>query len=430
MKISRIEITDFQQFKDFTLDLTYPAGHPKAGQPLDKVCFIGQSGTGKTTILRIIKQILDAAIANNNSGNILDGTEFCAFKIISKNPDVTFQSFKYNYEEKNNSFIVYSPIDIEFKQKLFYIYFNANMLDRNIDCSISEDELNKYLSNSFKYQLDFNIDFNEKKYDFNIDNPIKIWKIILLNNRIFIKNLINITEQISKQIILKNNFENIETIKDWRKNQKNYLQNLANKLNPILNEFNLEVLVDFDFTNIENMKFTPISHKINGQKYNEINFEDWSTGTKQVVLTALPLFGLDTKDTIIMFDEPERSLFPDIQRRLINHYTNLAPEAQFFFATHSPIIASQFEPCERFILSFDENGKVQVKKGDENAPIGDEPNDILLRDFGLEDVYTEEGLKAKKRFIKLLSLIHNEKDKSKKDVLTNEYLDLQRKYNF
>ncbi len=36
MKISKIHIKDFHQFKDFTLDLTYPAGHEKEGKPLLK----------------------------------------------------------------------------------------------------------------------------------------------------------------------------------------------------------------------------------------------------------------------------------------------------------------------------------------------------------------------------------------------------------
>ena len=58
MKISKIYIKDFHQFKDFTLDLTYPQGHKKAGQPLDKVCFIGQSGTGKTSLLELIPMFL------------------------------------------------------------------------------------------------------------------------------------------------------------------------------------------------------------------------------------------------------------------------------------------------------------------------------------------------------------------------------------
>jgi len=54
MKISHIEIERFRQFQNFQLDLTYPAGHEKAGQALDKVCFIGQSGTGKTTLLELL----------------------------------------------------------------------------------------------------------------------------------------------------------------------------------------------------------------------------------------------------------------------------------------------------------------------------------------------------------------------------------------
>jgi hypothetical protein len=37
MKIGEIRITNYHQFKDFALDLTYPTGHPKEGQPLEKV---------------------------------------------------------------------------------------------------------------------------------------------------------------------------------------------------------------------------------------------------------------------------------------------------------------------------------------------------------------------------------------------------------
>src|SRR6187402_1563914 len=54
MKITKVVLKDFHQFKDTTIDLTYPKGHPKAGEPLDKVCIIGQSGTGKTTLLKIL----------------------------------------------------------------------------------------------------------------------------------------------------------------------------------------------------------------------------------------------------------------------------------------------------------------------------------------------------------------------------------------
>ena len=54
MKITGIEIGEYRQFKNIKFDFTYPADHAKAGQPLEKVCFIGQSGTGKTTLLNVI----------------------------------------------------------------------------------------------------------------------------------------------------------------------------------------------------------------------------------------------------------------------------------------------------------------------------------------------------------------------------------------
>ncbi len=60
MFISSIKISDHHQFKDFELDLTYPKGHQKAGQPLDKVCIIGQSGTGKTTLLEELLEVPDS----------------------------------------------------------------------------------------------------------------------------------------------------------------------------------------------------------------------------------------------------------------------------------------------------------------------------------------------------------------------------------
>ncbi len=55
MKIKYLEVNQYLQFKNFKLDLTYPKGHDKEGQPLEKVCFIGQSGTGKTSLLNLIR---------------------------------------------------------------------------------------------------------------------------------------------------------------------------------------------------------------------------------------------------------------------------------------------------------------------------------------------------------------------------------------
>ena len=55
MKLTNLTLKGYNQFKDVQIDLTYPDGHSKEGEPLDKVCIIGQSGSGKTSLLRLIK---------------------------------------------------------------------------------------------------------------------------------------------------------------------------------------------------------------------------------------------------------------------------------------------------------------------------------------------------------------------------------------
>ena len=54
MKICKVYIKGFQQFEDLELDFT----NPKTGEPLDKICFIGRNGTGKSTILKYLYQII------------------------------------------------------------------------------------------------------------------------------------------------------------------------------------------------------------------------------------------------------------------------------------------------------------------------------------------------------------------------------------
>src|ERR1039457_4215077 len=93
MKITRFVISDYHQFGYLNIDLTYPKGHPtKGGQPLDKVCFIGKNGTGKTTILKAIKNFAQQMQGDNNIvvavDNMFDSkerpTQFC-FEIEYEN---------------------------------------------------------------------------------------------------------------------------------------------------------------------------------------------------------------------------------------------------------------------------------------------------------------------------------------------------------
>ena len=174
---------------------------------------------------------------------------------------------------------------------------------------------------------------------------------------------------------------------------------------------------------------TEYSIPIKNKRTDEIiPIQDTSTGTKGLLLSFLPLFKLDTKDSIILIDEPERSLYPDMQMELMDHYQRLAPDAQFIVATHSPFIAASFEPEERFILYFNDKGKVDVMRG--SAPIGDDPNDILKSDFQLEYLMNENGRNAFEKYIKLRKELAKEKNIIKKDKILDELLKIGTAYKF
>src|ERR1700677_2524657 len=75
MKITRIKIPSSLHYKKgLEIDLTYPKGHKHAGEPLKKVCILGQSGTGKTSLLNLIKYMVCEDLPFNRSG--IDDTAF------------------------------------------------------------------------------------------------------------------------------------------------------------------------------------------------------------------------------------------------------------------------------------------------------------------------------------------------------------------
>ena len=141
----------------------------------------------------------------------------------------------------------------------------------------------------------------------------------------------------------------------WKKRNKSPIEDIADKcIDRLIRGFNLRVKREVDIQKKEDIGFI----KIEDFYANEIPHGLLSTGTKQILYSALPLYLLKPENTIILFDEPERSLYPDMQRMIIDFYSSLTKDSQFFYATHSPIIASSFEPWEIIELKLDENGHV------------------------------------------------------------------------
>lgn len=93
-----------------------------------------------------------------------------------------------------------------------------------------------------------------------------------------------------------------------------------------------------------------------------LEYDNLSTGTKNLLSTFIPLKTYAPKDSIILIDEPENSFYPDIQRQLADLYMSVGDNNQLVFATHSPLVASSFEPWEIVELKFDQNNQIYREK--------------------------------------------------------------------
>lgn len=329
MKVKSLSIKDFNQFKDFELDLTYPAGHPKAGLPLDKVCIIGQSGTGKTSLLnKLATEPVRACFSEPTT----QSDHMC-------NHDFDISSFLQTHSEM--VCIAFEDTNLGVSAKLyedgFIIYKNGEELLKSWYQSPIMIEANagsKDLGRNLEYWNDITKDiiiFREQE----IQKKLEIAELITTNQERLQEELANFNE--------------------WQKNMPNPLKDLAdNFLDKILYKFNLRVRQSLDFKRTEDIE----TIKIETLEGKEVPNNLLSTGTKQVILTTLPLYAQKPQGKIILFDEPERSLYPDIQTLLVDFYINLTTDCQFFFATHSPLIASCFEPWEIVELKFKPDGSV------------------------------------------------------------------------
>jgi predicted ATP-dependent endonuclease of OLD family len=426
MKISKLHIESFRHLENLTFDFTYPNDFhevEKRGKPLEKICIIGQSATGKTGLLELVKDIIKELYVitlDKEKGLYINMNPFSEknkinYSVIKENKNYTYKHNKFwlnnvPYSEAK-SYSGGANYILKNNDKLYYLKANI----------VSNKNINIISSDPFLLRESFNLLENkeiENILEFGEEISIKDWYSLLSETVDFhSKRYQKYNDLIGEGLISDLNAFN-KKAQQFLKENPSPIEKMSLKFKAIFQKLGLEIDTNYTKQSI------PVKNTRNDEV---IPIQNTSTGTKQLLLTSLPLYKLETKDSIILIDEPERSLYPDIQLELMEHYQNLAPDAQFIVATHSPFIAAAFEPEERFILYFDEDGKVAVRRG--NLPIGDDPNDNLYNDFGI-DYINKFGKKAYKDYLDLKSKIKFEKDENTKNELLNKLENIGDKYNF
>lgn len=365
MKIEKVHIKNIKGIKDLELPFK------KNNKILDVIVLAGVNGSGKTTILESIKDFFD----NKN----------------------------INYDEPKKSNV---DLDIFFEE-----FEKKTIKDSEKTSNNYEYELLNF-SNVFEayhYGKYNNSEFYQNLIAKNFKNPPKII-YVPANNSFGLVETASTTLSREYQFINYVDSVLMRDIPSYIATRRNYLATIEEDLtmkevtNKVVNEINrifsiLELDVKLKgFSKDE--KTMPIFKNSAGE---EFNINNLSSGEKQLFLRTLSIKMLEPKNSIILIDEPELSLHPKWQQRIIEVYKKIGENNQIIIATHSPHILGSVSNENIFILYRDGNGKIEAKTGDELYSSYGQPVDRVLKDImGVESVRTPKIEKELEELRKLV----------------------------
>ncbi len=431
MKICKIIAQKSLQFDDCVIDLTYPESHPKAGEPLEKVCFIGPNGTGKTRILELITQFFAGqsyGFQKNTVGDFSiqykNNEEVLILKKIDRGifePETYFQ----------NDFLVFIPENL-------YADFIWNTEKQRQPAYLSKDERGFAFPAVYDAQYNVpNATLNESKYFF--EKKGNYFKMEEKGISEFWSALILLIEKRKAEYLAYQNENENLTIKqakeNFNANNPSILEKIAVLWNKILAPLNL-------YFDVENAQ-TPIQLLDNLLVYiktldtnKNVPFHLLSAGIQNFIfkmgyLKAIHFYNTD-KNSLVLIDEPEDSLHPRFLYGIVDLYKEITggEKSQLFVATHSEVVAAQFEPYERVILDFDPDkfGTVKAHRG--ISPKGQNASDVLMNDFGTKFYQHDDAEKAHREFIRLQRTIRSTTDENTKKELLDKARELAFRYKF
>ena len=370
MKIEKVHIKNVKGIKD--LELSFK----KDDKILDLIVLAGVNGSGKTTILESIKDFFD----NKNNNNNDSGKS-------NINLEIFFEEF-----EKYSSY--------NLKRVKFLNTFHYEKSDNNT--SSQNQTINNFESLAKIIYVPAENKFEKVKTD--TTTLLRISQFINIINS-------NVIKDIPSYIATRRNY--LATIEEDL-TMKEVTNKVLNEINGIFDILELDVKLK-GFSKDE--KTMPIFENSAGE---EFDINNLSSGEKQLFLRTLSIKMLEPNNSIILIDEPELSLHPKWQQRIIEVYKKIGENNQIIVATHSPHILGSVSNENIFILYRNENGKIETKTGDELDSSYGQPVERVLKDImGLESVRTP---KIDRDIQELRKLV--DKDKYNTDDFKEKYNNL------
>ena len=344
MKIKKVLISNYKNLKNLKMNFE------KNDEILDLIVLTGSNGSGKTRILECVLSCFENYINSN-------------------------------YQENKNR------LDISFQEN------EKKCFEGNFDLGMFFKILNSY---NWKKAEPFILGDDSKKDDFFEKEKILSDNLKIFPKIIYVPTEINFQKMntASTTLVQKYKFINIvdtNLIKDipsyiatkiitaifQNKNKKvgDVQKKVFDEINEIFGILDIDVKIEDISQDGRNI---PIFKNSAGDKF-DIN--ELSSGEKQLFLRTLAIRMLNPENSIILIDEPELSLHPKWQQRIVDVYRKIGKNNQIIIATHSPHILGSVRKENIMLLDKDDEGKIVVRTGDELYDSYGQPTDRVLKDI-------------------------------------------------
>ena len=389
MKIRKIHIKEYNGLKNLNINFK------SNDKILDTIILIGVNGSGKTRILESI---------------------YHCFKIFKS----TIVDLELFYEKNENEVLEslmdsegLTEIEKEMQKDIDYIDCLRNIKYYNEDYKEGKNQNinSKIISQSFKKLKIFPkiiyvpTEINFQKVE--IASPMLVQEYSFLNivDSILIK---DVPSYIATRIMEMANEQENTPMGEIR-------AAVFKEINEIFEILDLDIKISGIS---KNAKSIPIFTNSAGDKF-DIN--ELSSGEKQLFLRTLAIKMLNPENSIILIDEPELSLHPKWQQRIVDVYRKIGKNNQIIIATHSPHILGSVKKENIMLLDKDDEGKIVIKTGDELYDSYGQPTDRVLKDImGLETTRNPKVFKLLEEVRKIV-----DRDEYNSDKFKEKYRELK-----
>lgn len=358
MKIITIEIKRFRSIQALTLDLN-------ESNNFSTIC--GANNAGKTNVLRAINIFFNPNDykANEDSPN---------HKFYGSRGGKSYPEIKLVFKESDTVISITRAFGVDGIEKTI-----GTLRSSTEKKELIEKEVEKYFSQiAFFFIPSINISFPE-----------------LINS--LIEDVYDLEYERTRFRGLKQQLK--ESFEEYITGTVQILNQLAEEINPVFEDFNENWNVGFEFTSDVQEFRDLISNDIEfylNDKSNR-NIEGKGSGLQRlgyILLHSRIIQKLQKKSVILLIDEPDIYLHHGLQKKLKQHLLDLAYKHQIIISSHSPIFIDSYKLDNVFLLDLEiEDPIVYKRTGRDFFPLSTKLIDLYDHN-GLRKIQDYLGIKS------------------------------------